>query len=139
MTFLADTNVLSELRKRERANESVRAWTASYGWGAIHTSWIAIAELKRGAAMIARRDPAQAASLERWISELLDELGDRVFPVERSVAEAWGGLMVPRTRPTMDTLIAATALVHGLTLATRNVRDFAGSGLTVMDPWTFEG
>ena len=139
MTFLADTNVLSELRKRGRADERVRAWTAAYGWTAIHTSWIAIAEMKRGAALIARRDPVQAASLENWISEVLDHLGDRVFPVERSVAEAWAYLMVPNTRPTMDTLIAATALVHGLTLATRNVRDFAGSGISVIDPWVFEG
>ena len=139
MSFLADTNVLSELRKGARANENVRGWAASYGWGAIHTSWIAIAEIKRGAALIAPRDPAQAISLDRWISELLDRLDDRIFPVERSVAEAWAYLMVPRTRPSMDTLIAATALVHGLTLATRDVRDFAGSSLSVIDPWTFEG
>jgi toxin FitB len=94
--------------------------------------------MKRGVAMIARRDPAQAASLDRWVSELLDHLEGRVFPVERSVAEAWAHLMIPRTRPVMDTLIAATALVHGLTLATRNVRDFVGSGISVIDPWAFE-
>ena len=139
VTFLADTNVLSELRKRERANERLRAWTASYGWGAICTSWIAIAEMKRGVALVAGRDPVQAASLDRWISELLDHLDDRVFSVERSVAEAWARLMAPKTRPSMDTLIAATALVHGLTLATRNVRDFAGSGIQVFDPWSFKG
>ena len=139
MTFLADTNVLSELRKRERADERVRAWTAAHGWGAIHTSWIAIAEMKRGAALVARRDPAQAAALEKWISEVVDRLNDRVFPVERSVAEAWASLMIPNTRPAMDTLIAATALVHGLTLATRNVRDFVGSGIGVIDPWSFTG
>jgi predicted nucleic acid-binding protein len=136
--FLADTNVLSELRKRERANERVRIWAAVHGWSAIHTSWIAIAEMKRGAALVARRDPIQAAALERWISEVLDHRGDRVFPVERSVAEAWAHLMIPNTRPAMDALIAATALVHGLTLATRNVRDFKGSGISVLDPWTFE-
>jgi predicted nucleic acid-binding protein len=139
VTFLADTNVLSELRKRTRADERVRAWTAAHGWSAIHTSWIAIAEMKRGAALVARRDPAQAAMLEKWISEVLDHLGDRVLPVERSVAEAWAHLMVPNPRPAMDALIAATAQVHGLTLATRNVRDFAGSGISLVDPWTFKG
>jgi predicted nucleic acid-binding protein len=95
--------------------------------------------MKRGAALIARRDPAQAAALEKWISEVLDHLGDRVLPVERSVAEAWAYLMVPNPRPAMDALIAATAQVHGLTLATRNVRDFAGSGISLVDPWAFEG
>lgn len=139
MTFLADTNVLSELRKRERADDRVRAWMAVHGWGAIHTSWIAIAEMKRGAAMVGRRDPARAAALDKWIFELLDRLDSRVFPVERSVAEAWASLMIPNTRPAMDTLIAATSLVHGLTLATRNVRDFAGSGINVVDPWAFAG
>jgi predicted nucleic acid-binding protein len=95
--------------------------------------------MKRGAALVARRDPAQAAALEKWISEVVDRLNDRVFPVERSVAEAWASLMMPNTRPAMDTLIAATALVHGLTLATRNVRDFVGSGIGVIDPWSFTG
>ena len=117
----------------------MRAWTAAHGWSAIHTSWIAIAEMKRGAALVARRDPAQAAALEKWISEILDHLGDRVFPVERSVAEAWAYLMIPNTRPAMDAFIAATALVHGLTLATRNIRDFKDSGISVVDPWAFTG
>ena len=139
MTFLADTNVLSELRKRDRADDRVRAWMVVHGWSAVHTSWIAIAEMKRGAALVGRRDPAQAAALEKWISEVIDRLTDRIFPVERSVAEAWASLMIPTTRPTMDTLIAATALVHGLTLATRNVRDFAGSGISVINPWDFTG
>jgi predicted nucleic acid-binding protein len=110
-----------------------------HGWSAVHTSWIAIAEMKRGAALVGRRDPAQAAALEKWISEVIDRLTDRILPVERSVAEAWASLMIPNTRPTMDTLIAATALVHGLTLATRNVRDFAGSGISVINPWDFTG
>ena len=95
--------------------------------------------MKRGAVLVARRDPAQAAALEKWISEVIGRLNDRVFPVERSVAEAWASLMIPHTRPAMDTLIAATALVHGLTLATRNVRDFVGSGISVVDPWAFTG
>lgn len=109
------------------------------GWRSIHTSWIAIAELRRGVALVRRRDPAQAVALERWMSEVIAQLQDRIFPVDGAVAETWTRLMVPNPRPALDALIAATAAVHGLTLATRNVRDFEGSGLEVFDPWTFEG
>ena len=139
MTFLADTNVLSELRKRTRANPNVRAWMEAIEWRSIHTSWIAIAELRRGVALVRRDDPAQAIALDGWISEILTQLEDRIFPVDRAVAETWAGLMVPNPRPAMDTLIAATAAVQGLTLATRNIRDFAGSGVKVFDPWTYKG
>jgi predicted nucleic acid-binding protein len=139
VSFLADTNVLSELRKRTRANPNVRAWMETNGWRAIHTSWIAVAELRRGVALVRRRDPAQATALDHWISEIIGLMEDRIFPVDGAVAEIWARLMVPNPRPAMDTLIAATAAVQGLTLATRNVRDFEGSGLEVFDPWSYEG
>lgn len=138
MSFLVDTNVLSELRKRTRGKPRVRAWTEATGWTALHTSWIAIAEMKRGAALARRRDNAQATALEAWISEVLQRLDGRIYPVDRAVAEIWSGLMVPNPRPAMDTLIAATALARGLTLATRNTRDVANMGVAVVEPWTFE-
>ena len=139
MSFLVDTNVLSELRKRHRANAAVRDWAATAGWSSFYTSWISIAEMKRGAALARRNDQAQAASLETWIAEIVERLGDRILPVERRIAELWAEFMVPNPRPPFDALIAATALVNGLTLVTRNVRDFAPMDVPILDPWNTAG
>ena len=137
MSFLVDTNVLSELRKRGRANASVRSWAEATGWNAFHTSWISIAEMKRGAALARRKGQAQAIALDAWIADIVKKLGERVLPVDQSVAEFWSELMVPDPRPPLDALIAATALAHGLTLVTRNIRDFAPTGVPLLDPWAF--
>ena len=136
MSFLVDTNVFSELRKRSRANPSVRRWFETNDWQAFHTSWISIAELKRGAALARRNDQVRANALDAWIAEIVDKLQDRVLPVDQAVAQFWAELMVPDPRPPLDALIAATALAHGLTLVTRNVRDFAPTGVPLLDPWT---
>ena len=138
MTFLVDTNVLSELRKRARANSAVRAWADKTGWNEFHVSWISIAELKRGAALARRNDPPQATALEAWIAEIVKSLGDRILPVDRPVAELWAELMVPDPRPPFDALIAATARAHQLILVTRNVRDFGTTGVALFDPWDFD-
>jgi predicted nucleic acid-binding protein len=135
VSFLVDTNVLSELRKRERGHPNLYAWTETTGWSAIHTSWVAIAEIKRGVELIRRRDKPQGIVLQAWLTEILDRLHDRILPVDRAVAEVWADLMVPNPRPPLDALIAATARAHGLTLVTRNVRDFADCGVTLLDPW----
>ena len=137
MSFLVDTNVLSELRKGIRGNPNVHRWTEATGWNALHTSWIAIAEMKRGVELIRRRDKPQAIVLQAWMEKAVELLGDRIHSVDRAVAEMWADLMVPNPRSPMDALIAATAQVHGLTLVTRNVRDFADCGVDLLDPWTF--
>ncbi len=137
MSFLVDTNVLSELRKRTRGNPNVHSWMKANGWKSLHTSWIAIAEMKRGVELIRRRDKPQAVVLETWTKEVLDLLRDRIFPVDQAVAEIWADLMVPNPRSPLDTLIAATARAHGLTLVTRNVRDFADCGVALLDPWNY--
>jgi len=124
-------------RKRERTNPHVADFTEAVGWGAIHTSWIVIAELRRGAALVRPRDRTQADALDAWIVEMLRLLEGRVLAVDQPVAEAWVRLMVPNPRSPLDALIAATAMAHGLTLVTRNVRHFADAGIDLLDPWSF--
>jgi predicted nucleic acid-binding protein len=138
VSFLVDTNVLSELRKGSRGDPHVHAWTEANGWSALHTSWIAIAEMKRGVQLIRRRDKPQAIVLQAWLEKALELLADRIHPIDRAVAEIWADLMVPNPRSPLDALIAATAHAHGLTLVTRNVRDFAGAGIDLLDPWTYQ-
>jgi predicted nucleic acid-binding protein len=84
-----------------------------------------------------RHDFAQAISLDTWIAEVVEWLEDRIFPVDRPVAEVWAMLMVPDPRSPIDALIAATARARGLTLVTRNIRDFEGIGVALVDPWDF--
>ena len=138
MSLLLDTNVLSELRKGPHANANVQAWDAAALQDARYTSVVVIAELRKGARAKSRRDPHGGAALNRWIGRVLGLFAGRILPVDLQVAESWATLMVPNPRPPMDTLIAATALAHGLTLVTRNVRDFAGIGVALLDPWTFQ-
>jgi predicted nucleic acid-binding protein len=135
VSFLVDTNVLSELRKRARGNPNVYTWTEATGWHALYTSWIAIAEMKRGVELIRRHDKPQTIVLQAWMEKVLELLRDRILPVDQAVAEIWADLMVPNPRSPLDTLIAATARAHGLTLVTRNVRDFAGTGVDLLNPW----
>lgn len=139
MSVLLDTNVLSELRKGPEAHANVQAWDRANVRNARFTSAIVIAELRRGALARSRKDPQAGAALEAWIGRVISVFGERVLPVDLAVAEIWARLMVPRSRPPMDTLIAATALAHGLTLITRNVSDFKDMGAALLDPWTFPG
>ena len=134
MSWLLDTNIVSELRKGERANPGVRAWFAEAADESLFTSVLVVGELRRGIESIRRRDVPSALELERWLAGLTDGFADRILPVDREVAEQWGGLNVPDPVPTVDGLLAATALVHGLTLVTRNTRDVARTGVPLLDP-----
>lgn len=133
--FLLDTNVISEARKRGRANRAVIAWIAAHQ-DDLYLSVLVTGEIRRGVESIRKRDPRAAASLERWLREIETSFEDRILPVDGVVADRWGRLMADRTLPTIDGLLAATALVHGLTLATRNVRDVVKSGVSSVDPFT---
>jgi predicted nucleic acid-binding protein len=134
--YLLDTNFISELRRPERADPTVLAWASNMAGAPTFLSAITILEVEIGLRRLERRDPAQAAPLRRWFeADLMAEYGDRILPVDVLVARQAAALHVPDRRPENDALIAATALVHGLTLVTRNVADFAPMGVPVLNPW----
>lgn len=135
MKFLVDTNVLSELRKGPRANPRVLGWFQSVDDAALYLSVLVIGELRQGVERLRRRDPPAAAKLDRWLYELIERHSDRTLPVDAAVAERWGRLNVPDPIPAVDGLLAATALVHSLTLVTRNLRDVRSTGVRHLDPF----
>jgi hypothetical protein len=134
VTWLVDTNILSEIRKGDRANEGIRAWFAEARDEDLFTSVLVLGELRRGIESIRRRDVPSALALEQWFARISTDFSDRVLPIDINVAERWGALNVPNPIPTVDGLLAATALVHDLVLVTRNVRDVAPTGVKVLDP-----
>jgi len=136
--LLLDTNVVSELRKVRmgRANTNVARWAASIGSSTAYISVITAMELELGVLQAERRDPSQGAILRRWLQgQVLTEFEDRVLPIDLPVAQQCARLHVPDPKSERDALIAATALVHGLTVVSRNVRDFASTGVGLIDPW----
>jgi hypothetical protein len=133
--FLLDTNVISEIRKRQRAHPNVTRWVLRTPVEDIGTSVIVLAEIRRGIALKRRRDPGQAKSLDRWFAEMRTRLGDRVLPIDEPIADAWALLGIPDPLLLIDGLLAATAKVHGLTLVTRNIADIARTGISVLDPF----
>ena len=132
--FVVDTNVLSEVRKGARANPRVRERLA-VNRDDLYLSVLVRGEIRRDTESIRRREAAQAASLDRWLGKVLTGFDDRILPIDSPVAERCGRLMAERTMPVIDGLLAATALVHGLTLATRNVRDLAGARVSLVNPF----
>ena len=135
MKFLLDTNIISEIRKRDRAHPNVIRWVARTAVEEIGTSVLVLAEIRRGIELKRRSDPEQAKSLDRWFSQMRGRLGDRVLPIDEPVADAWALLGIPNPLPLIDGLLAATAKVHGLTLVTRNVADIATADVSLLDPF----
>ena len=133
--FLLDTNVVSELRNKQRCSPKVDAWAKTVPHNQQFLSVLVIGELARGAALKRRTDPATADALEKWIARLTALYDTRIFPVTLEVATTWGKLGAIRPIPPEDGLLAATALVHGLTLVTRNVKHVDGLGVPLLNPW----
>lgn len=135
MSFLLDTNVVSEIRKKT-PDPGVATWFASVPADRLFLSVLVVGEIRQGIARLARRDPAQAQNFDDWLSELVDGYGDRIIPITAQIAEVWGRLNVPDPVPVVDGLMAATALVHDWTLVTRNVHHVGSTGTRVLNPVT---
>lgn len=134
--FLLDTNVVSELRRPARVDAHVRSWAENTPAELYAVSVVTIQELERGTLLMERRDAAQGAILRRWLEEeVLARLASRILPIEVGVARRCAQLHVPDPRPERDALIAATAIVYGLTVVTRNIADFEPMGVSVLNPW----
>ena len=135
--YLLDTNVVSELRKGARAEPNVLRWCSRIPKGTFHLSVISLAEIDRGIAMLGKRDAVSAAQLELWRNQLVGtyrQLG-QLHDVTEAIGKVWAELMCLRTVPVLDGFLAATAMVYGLTLATRNEADFKGLPVKVENPW----
>lgn len=136
MSYLLDTNVISELRKGKRGNPNVMTWFGGLADEEIYLSVLTIGEIRRGIENVRRRDPDSAATLDSWLARLGEAHRERILPVDRAIAEEWGRMNVPDPLPVVDGLLAATAKVAGLTFATRNVADVEGSGVELVNPFS---
>ena len=135
MSYLIDTNILSELRKGPRCDPRVARWFADVPTDDVFLSVLVVGEIRRGVERIRRRDPRSARILEAWLRRLVAEHSDRILPIDDAVAEEWGRLNVPDPIPVIDGLMAATARVHGLTLATRTLKDIKRTGVACVNPF----
>lgn len=137
--YLIDTNVISESRKGTRANPGVRDFfqRVTTEQTPIFLSVITVGELRRGVELIRHRgDVPQATQLEKWLQQLLSGYADSILDVDADIAQLWGRLRVPNHENALDKLIAATALIHDLTVVTRNHGDFAATGVRILDPFS---
>ena len=135
MTYLLDTSVLSETRKRQ-PEAGVANWIAATPADRLHVSVLTLGEIEQGIARVrGREDRNQASALERWLRDVQAGFEDRVLPVTLPVAAAWGRQQYTRPLPVIDALLAATARVHDLTVVTRNVKDFELAGVQVLNPF----
>ncbi|TWG87006.1 hypothetical protein L602_001900000090 [Cupriavidus gilardii J11] len=135
--FVLDTNIISELRNPARADPRVLAWAAAQPLAAQFVSTITILELELGVLQKERKDARQGAQLRAWLDgRVLPQFSGRILPVDHLVALRCARLHVPDRQSERDAIIAATALVHGMTVVTRNTADFAASGVPTLDPWS---
>jgi predicted nucleic acid-binding protein len=134
MSYLLDTNIVSELRKRD-PDDHVLAWYGTVRPVDLYLSVMTIGEIRRGVERLRRRDPLHAVRIERWLSGLIAHYRNRIVDVDATIAERWGRINVPDPLPVVDGLLAASALVRDLTLVTRNVRDVKHCGVRLLNPF----
>jgi toxin FitB len=134
MSYLLDTNTLSELHKR-KPDPRVTDWFEAAPKAELHMSCLTVGEIRRGIERLQRKDEVRAKGIERWLAALRLFYSDRIVPVDVEIAERWGRISAAATLPPVDGLLAATALVRGWTVVTRNTSDFSRSGVEILNPW----
>ncbi len=135
MSYLIDTNIISEIRKGKRCDKRVSAWYASIADDSLFLSTLVLGEIRKGVELARPRDAGKATALEHWLREVETAFDGRVLGIDNAVSDQWGRMGAIRPVPVVDGLLAATAMVNGLTLVTRNDRDVAGLGATVLNPF----
>lgn len=139
MSFVLDTNVISEARKGPRANAGVARWISSVGGDDLYLSVLVIGEVRQGIEGLKRRDPIQADRLESWLADLRRAYAGRILPVDVEIAEEWGRMNAPDPISSRDGLMAATAKVRGMTFVTRNTADVRRTGVELLNPFSNGG
>lgn len=134
--FLLDTNVLSELRKESRCDAGVRDWIEGVAADELFVSVLVLGEIRHGVERIGMRDQTQARVLEKWLLSISTQFTDRILPVDERVADQWGRLGLRQPVPTIDAFLAATALVHNLTMVSRDEDGFRNTGVRVINPFS---
>lgn len=135
MSFLLYTNILAEIRKGQRCHPGVARWFASIEEHEIYLSVLVVGEIRQGIELLRRKDRDTAVRLESWLQQVVHDYDERILPVDRTIAEEWGRLNVPNPLSTVDGLLAATAKVSHLVLATRNVDDIKTTGVSYVNPF----
>lgn len=135
MTFLIDTNVISEVRKGDDCDSAVAAWWHGVSKDDLWLSSLVLGEIRKGVELVRSNDRRQALALEQWLNDVKSGFGDRVLPVDNTVAEEWGRMNAARPVPVVDGLLAATAKTNGLVFVTRNVADVMGLGVEILNPF----
>jgi predicted nucleic acid-binding protein len=134
LSFLLDTNVISETRKRV-PDANVMSWFRETDEKDLYLSVLTLGEMQKGIARRRAADPQLAASLEHWLSGIEELFADRLIPIDAAVAKAWGEFQAGGPLPVIDTLLAATAKIHDMSLITQNIKDVATTGVSIINPW----
>jgi predicted nucleic acid-binding protein len=136
--YLLDTNIIAEIRKGNRCHPNVTKWFATTSDNELFLSVLVIGEIRKGIDMILLSDPTKALALENWLRKLTHDYADRILVIDRKVAEVWGQMNSQRPYSTIDSLMAATAKVRGMTFVTRNISDVSDLDVHILDPFTWD-
>ncbi len=135
MKYLLDTNVISEVRKGRKAHPAVRKWWSETKIENIYTSVMVLGEIRQGVERLRIKDPQRAQEIENWLRSITASMGTRLLVVNQKTADTWGRMGVNRSLPLVDSVLAATAVAHGLILVTRNTKDIQGIGVNYLNPF----